>query len=182
MTVEEPMTYLATCSFRDFRAEMGKPVRISLGRPKFRCDANGATSLWDLTPRGSYFHAEPDEFARRYIAQLDRVGVARLLKQFRELDDGRPLILLCFERNVRSGADCHRRRFAEWWLEQTGEIIPEIGDADHGLPNPDDDLRWFNEVYRRRFPNDTALLADLDQQLARFNEEHPEELDHDPAD
>jgi hypothetical protein len=42
-------------------------------------------------------------------------------------------------------------------------------------PDPydgDDDLRWFNEVYRRRFPNDTAMIADLDQQLGRFNELH----------
>ena len=37
----------------------------------------------------------------------------------------------------------------------------------------DDDLRWFDEVYRRRFPNDTAMIADLDQQLARFKEEPP---------
>jgi hypothetical protein len=37
----------------------------------------------------------------------------------------------------------------------------------------DDDLRWFNEVYVPRFSSETAMIADLDQQLARFNEEHP---------
>lgn len=51
----------------------------------------------------------------------------RLRQQFQALDDGRPLILLCFERRARSGANCHRRRFAEYWELHTGEIIPEIG-------------------------------------------------------
>lgn len=48
----------------------------------------------------------------------------RLREQFQALDDGRPLILLCFERHP---ADCHRRRFAKWWELHAGEIIPEIG-------------------------------------------------------
>ena len=80
-------------------------------------------------PHPSYFRAAPEVFDRRYLAQLDRVGVNRLLQQFQALDDGRPLVFLCFERNVTSGADCHRRLFAEHWLEQTGEIIPEITQA-----------------------------------------------------
>jgi hypothetical protein len=33
-------------------------------------------------------------------------------------------------------------------------------------PDPDDDLRWFNEVYVPRFSSETAMIADLDQQLA----------------
>jgi hypothetical protein len=40
-------------------------------------------------------------------------------------------------------------------------------------PDPDDDLRWFNEVYVPRFSSETAMIADLDQQLARYKEEHP---------
>jgi thiamine biosynthesis protein ThiC len=44
---------------------------------------------------------------------------------------------------------------------------------------PDEDLRWFNEVYLRRFPSEAAMVADLDQQLARFNDEHPAEEEED---
>jgi hypothetical protein len=40
-------------------------------------------------------------------------------------------------------------------------------------PDPDDDLRWFNEVYVQRFSSETAMIADLDQQLARYKVEHP---------
>jgi uncharacterized protein YeaO (DUF488 family) len=113
---------LATCSFAAYRPEFGKPVRISLGRPKRGVDPDD--SLRDLTPHYSYLRASPDEFARKYRAQLKKVGVARLRAKLCALDDGRPLILLCFERD---GADCHRILFSRWWLEQTGEIIPEIG-------------------------------------------------------
>jgi Protein of unknown function, DUF488 len=116
--------HLATCSFRDYQPEMGKPVRISLGDPKYHWLGEGCESLWDLTPHPSYLRASPDEFARKYRAQLRKVGVVRLRAKLCALDDGSPLVLLCFERD---GADCHRRLFAEWWLEQTGEAIPEVG-------------------------------------------------------
>jgi hypothetical protein len=105
---------------------MGRPVRTSQGYPWWRCDANDATSLLDLTPDPGYFRAPVDEFTRRYVAQLDRVGVEALRQQFQLLDDGRPLVLLCFE---RIAAHCHRRLFAEWWQQQTGEVIPEVGEA-----------------------------------------------------
>jgi hypothetical protein len=36
----------------------------------------------------------------------------------------RPLALLCFE-DVHAGQLCHRRMFAAWWHEQTGELLPE---------------------------------------------------------
>ena len=93
------MTHLATCSFADFRPEMGRPIRISLARPKYRTSIESDDRLSDLTPHPSYFRAPAEEFDRRYLAQLDRVGVERLRQRFQALDDGRPLILLCFERH-----------------------------------------------------------------------------------
>jgi hypothetical protein len=106
---------------------MGQPVRISLGVPKFKVSWQlPPECLWELTPRGRYFHAEPAEFAREYLAQLDRYGTARLHSIFTRLATGDRLLLLCFERN---SADCHRRLFSQWWLEQTGEAIPEIGEG-----------------------------------------------------
>jgi hypothetical protein len=118
------MQSLATCSFQDYRPKMGRPVRISLVSPRWRCAASDATALPDLAPHPSYFRAPPAVFTQRYLAQLDRVGVARLWEQFQALADGRPLVLLCFERDA---ADCHRKLFAEWWLELTDEVIPELG-------------------------------------------------------
>jgi Protein of unknown function, DUF488 len=119
------VTSLATSSYHAYRPEMGQPVRISLGVPRFKLSWElPPNPLWELTPRGRYFHAEPAEFAREYRAQLDRYGTARLHEIFTALATGDRLLLLCFE---RSGADCHRRLFSQWWLEHTGEIIPEVG-------------------------------------------------------
>jgi hypothetical protein len=82
----------------------------------------------ELAPRWHYFHDPPEEFARKYLEQLDRYGPSRLHEIFTGLDKGEgPLTLLCFERNVRSAADCHRRRFADFWFERTGEYVPELG-------------------------------------------------------
>jgi hypothetical protein len=36
---------------------------------------------------------------------------------------GKPLALLCFERDRK---DCHRSAFAEWWEQQTGENVTEL--------------------------------------------------------
>ena len=41
---------------------------------------------------------------------------------------GKELVLLCYE-DVRVPGDwCHRTVFAEWWAEQTGELIEELYD------------------------------------------------------
>lgn len=123
------MTSLATCSFYEFRPDMGQPVRISLGVPKFRLSWRlPSVRLEELTPRGWYFRAPPEVFARKFLEQLDQVGVDRLRGIFEDtLEGDGPLVLLCFERDVRSGNDCHRRRFADWWQKNTGEFVPELG-------------------------------------------------------
>lgn len=123
------VTSIATCSFFEFEPSMGQPVRISLGRPRFRISWQlPSDRLEELTPRGWYFNAPPEEFGRRYLEQLDQVGPARLWEIFQGLSTGNDrLVMLCFERNVQSAADCHRRRFAAWWFEQTGEFVPELG-------------------------------------------------------
>ena len=130
------MVALATCSYQEFREDMGQPVRISLGVPKFPLSWELPSScLWELTPRGHYFHDPPDVFAEKYLAQLDRYGPARLHEIFTALATGEaPLVALCFERNVKSAADCHRRLWAAFWFERTGEYVPELGGmyADQG--------------------------------------------------
>jgi hypothetical protein len=78
-------------------------------------------------PRWRYFKAEPAEFDREYICQLDRLGpakIARALEAIATEAKADSLVLLCFE---ASGApeDCHRGLWARWWLA-TGELVREI--------------------------------------------------------
>jgi len=38
-----------------------------------------------------------------------------------------PYALLCYESLGKPGVFCHRQIFAEWWREQTGEVVSELG-------------------------------------------------------
>jgi hypothetical protein len=79
----------------------------------------------ELAPKGWYFNSEPDNFARRYREQLDRLADEIATKLGWLAEDG-PVVLLCYERRVRGPQDCHRRIWADWWSERTGEVIPEL--------------------------------------------------------
>lgn len=133
---------VATCSYREFRPEMGVPVRISLGVPKFPVSGfEPGRQIKILTPGGHYFRAAKPEFDRMFYQQLDRAGVQEINSQLEQMKrwENAPLVLLCFEQLGRSvyneGDDlfeveaqiCHRRMFAKWWRDQTGEEIPELG-------------------------------------------------------
>lgn len=126
---DQPFT-LATCSWFEFKDEMGAPIRTSLGFPRWKNPPVPAAYVTELTPRGSYFKAEHDEFTRQFLAQLDRYGVDQLYAKFVELSNfvsGQPLVFLCFEKQAVNGDVCHRRLFAEWWEEKTGVAVPELG-------------------------------------------------------
>jgi len=66
----------------------------------------------------------------RYRAELDRVGLDAVQGALSDVSaghEGRGLVLLCFEDVVKlGGLSCHRRSFAHWWYEQTGQVVPEL--------------------------------------------------------
>jgi hypothetical protein len=42
------------------------------------------------------------------------------------------VLLLCYE-DVLAGDWCHRKVFAEWWQEQTGQVVEELRPAQGSL-------------------------------------------------
>jgi Protein of unknown function, DUF488 len=125
---------LATCSYRDYRRDMGTAVRITLGVPRWISLPDPRYSkyakwpyLKELAPDRAWFDAPGDEFDRHYLAKLERYAadIERKLTWI-EPEHGR-LCVLCFERNVKGPHDCHRRIFAEWGQERWGVEIPELG-------------------------------------------------------
>lgn len=118
---------LATCSYAGWRAGMGTPVRITLGAPRWRPPGR---QRWlyvaELAPQPWYFRKSPESFARHYRAQLDRLAgdIERKLGWLTEAYG--PLTLLCFERDVTDPLACHRRQFAAFWQERTGQPVPEL--------------------------------------------------------
>jgi hypothetical protein len=100
-------------------------VRTTRGAPRWRL-AFALDRCAELTPSREVFGAE--NWKERYVSQLDGIGVERTRRRLEDISarhGGRDLVLLCFE-DVLAGEDCHRRSFAQWWFDKTGEEVPEL--------------------------------------------------------
>ena len=118
---------IVTSSYAEWRPDMGAPIRITLGTPKFIAyELAGMVSA--LAPDRRIFNLPGLEFTRAYNRQLDLVGAPRISAMLDAVMDSRSesrAVLLCFEKSFAPGFDCHRRDFAKWWERRTGENIPE---------------------------------------------------------
>jgi hypothetical protein len=82
-----------------------------------------------LDPLGVLRPAGPDEYTRIYRDHLDSLGpeeVVGQLEKKRAENGGKLLVLLCW---CSPGEFCHRRVFADWYREKTGQEIPELAKA-----------------------------------------------------
>ncbi|MEU0839451.1 hypothetical protein ABZ370_08265 [Streptomyces sp. NPDC005962] len=124
------MLTLFTYRYQEFRPPQGVPVRITLGAPRFRLPYQLTHSVRELAPRREYFSKGLPEFTAAYRADLDRLGAARIAARLREIAEAEGehrLVLLCFE-DLRDPAQwCHRRVFATWWKDATGDEVRELG-------------------------------------------------------
>ena len=107
---------------------MPVPVRITLGQQVWWTPPGRARWLFlaELAPRRSYFRADAATFDREYLAQLERHAGDIEAKLGWLTGAYGDICLCCFERRVRGPADCHRRLFAGWWEQRTGEVVPEL--------------------------------------------------------
>lgn len=114
--------------YRKFVPDMGEPVQISNGRPRFRTGYLLKYKIDLLCPRWSLVsgNVPVDEFRRVYWSDLDKLGVEKIRAAFdtvADLSGQDKLVLMCFEKEV---SDCHRGDFAMWWKQATGEKITEL--------------------------------------------------------
>jgi len=104
------------------------PVGITVGRPKWNPTYDGEQIVYlsELAPWRLMRIEDDVEFTRRYLERLDRLGVERIARQFAAISaehDGGGLVLLCYE---PAGEFCHRRAFASWFEDRTGQHVPEL--------------------------------------------------------
>lgn len=104
-------------------------VKVSISRGDARFGLGFRyRKLWALCPgKATFSLADAADFERAYLAGLEEAGVARiggLLRGISEDAGGKPLVLLCHERDHEQ---CHRAMFARWWFENTGQAVPELG-------------------------------------------------------
>ena len=111
-------SYWASPKLKSFR---GVCVGISRGVPKWKLPYS-YKRLIDLAPSAETWNAGGN-FQRCYRAQLDAFGVEAIRGMLTAKADGKPVALLCWE---VPGAFCHRRVFAMWWKDRTGEEIAEL--------------------------------------------------------
>ena len=107
------------------RADLVK-VGITQGDPRFRLGYDLAANLRALAPPRSIWGLDQETFRTRYTASLDEIGVDGVRSMLERAGGGADVVLLCFEDLNEPGKFCHRRVFAEWWEEKTGEAVPEL--------------------------------------------------------
>ncbi len=104
-------------------------VRTTVGRPKHKLPYQLAAHIKELTPYESFGSKDPFRYRELYLARLEHYGVEAIRQQLLKISaayDNADLVLLCFEDVLLPGEWCHRRIFADWWFEQTGEIVEEL--------------------------------------------------------
>ncbi len=124
------MLTLFTNRYQDFRPDQGVPVRITRGAPRFRLPYSLKHSVRGLAPRREYFSKPLADFTTAYRSDLDRLGaqeVADVLHGIAQAEGDHRLVLLCFEDLADPRLWCHRRVFAAWWRDSTGEEVRELG-------------------------------------------------------
>lgn len=123
------MLTLFTNRYQQFQPAQGVPVRITLGAPRFKLPYRITHSVRELAPQRVYFSKPLSEFTTAYRADLDACGVQRIadrLKQVAEAEGDHRLVLLCFEDLTDPRQWCHRRIFAAWWKDATGDEVREL--------------------------------------------------------
>lgn len=104
-------------------------MRITLGAPRFRVPYALTHVVRELAPRRDYFSKSLPEFTAAYRADLDALGGARIAERLREIveaEGDHRLVLLCFEDLSDPTQWCHRRIFASWWKDTTGDAVREL--------------------------------------------------------
>lgn len=109
------------------------PVGISIGKPRWSLGYELREQCFSLAPKGHMLNMGLEDFKLAYYKKLEDIGTDKIINIVERLnkkakEEGKELVLLCYE-DVRIPGDwCHRTVFAEWWAENTGKLIEELPD------------------------------------------------------
>ncbi|MFJ7489706.1 hypothetical protein ACIQZB_00345 [Streptomyces sp. NPDC097727] len=123
---------LATCTYQEFTPTMGAPIRTTAGAPRWSLGYQLAGHAKLITPTRELLAANlpEDAYEFSYRRILNGHGIDRIHAELATLaarTGGARLVLLCFDKMNKPENWCHRRMLAAYWLEQTGDEIPELG-------------------------------------------------------
>ncbi|MFR9675782.1 hypothetical protein [Streptomyces sp. TR02-1] len=120
----------ATCSYGEFRLEMGYPVRTTVGAP--RRFAFPTPHLEAVTPRPWMLRMKYPEFKEAYLSLLNRTGIDTVVQAAQAIADNvgesdSRLVFLCFEHLGNGRKFCHRSFLRTWLENEHGIRCPELG-------------------------------------------------------
>lgn len=132
---------LSTCSYRDFRPDMGLPVATSIGQPKW---FQPAVQLDTLKPFGVFRKLDHLPLEDRIIAYHERLDrhESRLRAEMTDLMNMYPdtrFVLLCWchlSAPDTGPMGCHRRWAAAWFADRHDKDVPELGPQQARRPDP----------------------------------------------
>ncbi|MFS1304480.1 hypothetical protein [Streptosporangium longisporum] len=120
-------------------------MRTTVGAPRFALEYTLLGPARLITPTRAMLGLPQDAYQLAYRRLLNATGAARIHAELAGIAaaadavTGRSsarLVLLCFDRLDKRGGWCHRTMFAAWWLEQTGQELPELGATLPSQPTP----------------------------------------------
>lgn len=133
--------YTARYSNKRLRGDGYFPVGISLGTPKFPLGYELRDQCYALAPKGFMLKMEYGPYCEAYFKKLEDIGADKIIGIVQRLDaraheEGKSLVLLCYEDLRKPENWCHRTLFAEWWLRKTGETIEELEETEPPKAKP----------------------------------------------
>ncbi|MDP9438669.1 MAG: DUF488 domain-containing protein [Actinomycetota bacterium] len=113
-------------------------VSISRGEPRWRLPFS-YRRMRSLAPGNeAWAQKDPEAFERAYLDQLDDLGAEHILAELERIANGKPCLLVCWEKLADPNEFCHRRVLAERLRAMTGIEVPELRPGD--LPQRQDTL------------------------------------------
>lgn len=127
---------------KELRNDGYYPVGISLGKPKFQTGYEIREQCYALAPKGNMLKMAYEPYREAYFKKLEEIGADKIIGIVQRMDEraqeeGKTLVLLCFEDIRKPDQWCHRTLFAEWWQNKTGEVISELEEADAKAKKPE---------------------------------------------
>jgi hypothetical protein len=108
-------------------------VGITLWYPRWKLRYPLVANLRQLAPTREIIHVgDASIFEEMYRQRLDDLGIGgvhELLVMCVQRANNERLALACYEDLTKPGLGCHRRMFAAWYQEHTGESVPELEPA-----------------------------------------------------
>lgn len=125
------MTKIYTSSWFHPLPETIQKIGISRGTP--RGYPAGYRKMPELMP-GSWFKSvSPEEYHRRFMAQLAALDPAEIVAKIEALSPGKEgAALLCYEAPGKPADWCHRGQVAAWLHEKAGVEVFEFGHEHQG--------------------------------------------------